>query len=517
MSANHLFWKFIFYLIINEHLRMIDISPDKKQVWIEKEDKAIIRIVKVEHDWMKDLEADKATAKRMFKKIKTLIPSRRLDFYNVYVSTYPPVDLSSRLNEYWVNEENMQSFFMASESAQWTVDEPGDVLKVMGFESVWEDIPERTAQEHQQYARAYSREVSRKQEQLERQDKNLLLFGKTRFTYILLTAILLMFFLIEQAGSSTDILTLIEFGAKYNPAILEGEWWRLFSAMFLHIGFFHLFMNSLALFYLGTAVERIYGTFRFIFIYFTAGLFGSLASFAFNEQISAGASGAIFGCFGALLYFGFIHRKLFFRSMGMNVILILAVNLAFGFMVPAVDNGAHIGGLIGGFLASGVLHLPKHGVHLRQALIFTVSLALGAGLFWYGHANEGKAESPLVDLQVAQELIEQEELAAAESILESLLNDHDNAHAYFLLGSIAIKEEDYHSAGMHLEKAASMEDDFIEAHYNLALVYVELQEFDKAELSLERARSIDGASSDDRLDFDHVQELINEAGQNESS
>src|SRR5699024_12761282 len=95
------------------------------------------------------------------------------------------------------------------------------------------------------------------------------------------------------------------------------------SSMFLHIGSLHLFMNMLAIYYLGTAVERIYGSTRFVIIYFISGIIGGLTSFAFNTHIAAGALGALFGLFGALLYFGVIHKQLFYQTIGKCVIFIL--------------------------------------------------------------------------------------------------------------------------------------------------------------------------------------------------
>src|SRR5699024_2263577 len=120
--------------------------------------------------------------------------------------------------------------------------------------------------------------------------KGVFSFGKPRLTYAFILLNVFIFIFLEASGSSMDINHLIQFGAKYNPAILEGEWWRIVSSMFLHIGFFHLLMNMIALFYLGAAVERIYGTFRFSIIYFLAGIGGGLASFAFAVNVSAGAS-----------------------------------------------------------------------------------------------------------------------------------------------------------------------------------------------------------------------------------
>src|SRR5699024_6965978 len=181
---------------------------------------------------------------------------------------------------------------------------------------------------------------------------NIFNYGKPLFTYMLIAVNLVLFFVLEVNGGSTSIETLVQFGAKYNTAILaDGEWWRLLSSMFLHIGFLHLALNMLALFYLGTAVERIFGNLRFLFVYFIAGLGGSIASFAFSTSISAGASGAIFGLFGALLYFGVIHKRLFFQTMGSSILLILAINLVIGLTIEEIDMAAHLGGLIAGFFA----------------------------------------------------------------------------------------------------------------------------------------------------------------------
>src|SRR5690606_25315449 len=192
----------------------------------------------------------------------------------------------------------------------------------------------------------------------EREERELFEHGKPFFTYLFIAVQVLMFLIVEINGGSTNVETLIQYGAKFNPLILAGEWWRFFTPIFLHIGLLHLLMNTLALYYLGTAVERIFGRVRFLWIYLFSGFAGSVASFVFTNNLSAGASGAIFGCFGALLYMGVINTKLFFRTIGMNVIVVIIINLIFGFTVPGIDNAGHIGGLIGGFLATGIVHYP---------------------------------------------------------------------------------------------------------------------------------------------------------------
>src|SRR5690625_4153209 len=214
--------------------------------------------------------------------------------------------------------------------------------------------------------------------------KDLFSFGKPIFTYILLAINLMMFFILEINGGSTDVETLIQFGAKYNPYMIDGEWWRLVSSMFLHIGFLHLAMNIVAFYYLGVAVERIYVSSRFLIIYFLAGIAGSLTSFTFAMNVSAGASGAIFGLFGALLFFGIVHKKVFFQTMGRNIITIVAINIVLGFVIPQIDIGAHLGGLIAGFIASAIVYLPREKRITIQFSALIIYLLLLSGLFLFG-------------------------------------------------------------------------------------------------------------------------------------
>lgn len=174
-------------------------------------------------------------------------------------------------------------------------------------------------------------------------------------TYVLLGLIVIIWVLMELAGGSQNSQVLVRFGANFGPLILDGETWRLFTSMFLHIGLAHLFFNSYALFIFGLEMERLYGPDRFLVIYILSGLFGSLASFASRGPavFSAGASGAIFGIIGMNLAYFLLHRETFGqfgRQRMMNTLIIIGINLVFGFTVPGIDNLAHIGGLIAGFV-----------------------------------------------------------------------------------------------------------------------------------------------------------------------
>ncbi|OLO26939.1 rhomboid family intramembrane serine protease [Alkalihalophilus pseudofirmus] len=481
------YWQLVHHLVIHKGMRVIEVNPNGKEIWLEEEDhepSKIIRIIRKDINWSNRLKEDMKTTLVKFNGLRRQLSSRKLEAENIYVSTYRPVDSSEHLfvkpTTIAQQKTVMHSFLIEAEYGS-KISELERLQISMELDADPVDTEGIDVEEIQHEIRRLRKEVVAKAEERLNAEKAIFTFGKPRFTYFLLIVISIMFGLLEINGGSMRILTLIEFGAKYNPLIEAGEYWRLLTAMFLHIGFLHFFMNSLALFYLGSAVERIYGSWRFLFIYLVAGLFGSIASYAFNEQVAAGASGAIFGCFGALLYFGVNHRKLFFRTMGMSVIVILVINLSLGFLVPMIDNGAHIGGLLGGFLASFVVQLPKQTVRIRQFILFGFIVCVGYGLFVFGTMNEQKTGSPIVHLQFVQELLEEEEYDRAYPLLLSLKERKlEIPELHFLLGYTEVHLSKFTEAKDSFNRTVQLRHDFHEAHYNLALVYVELGEIEKA-------------------------------------
>ena len=182
-------------------------------------------------------------------------------------------------------------------------------------------------------------------------------------TWLLLSANIFVYLLTELLGGSTVVEVLVRLGAMEAQLIASGEYWRLFTAMFLHSGLIHLGSNVIGLLIFGHQMERLFGYARFLAIYLLAGLAGSVASYAFNisgapYSIAVGASGAVFGILGALVAFFMSNRNLLGET-GRNTLIALlilaAVNLAIGFAVPGIDNFAHIGGLVGGFLLGTAL------------------------------------------------------------------------------------------------------------------------------------------------------------------
>jgi rhomboid protease GluP len=140
------------------------------------------------------------------------------------------------------------------------------------------------------------------------------------------------------------------FGMKINELIVDGQYWRLITPMFLHGSLIHLGFNMYALNILGRRVERFFGSYRFLALYLVAGIAGNVFSFFFTTAPSLGSSTAIFGLLGAEGVFIYQHRQLFgeqFRAALKQIIQIAGINIVIG-LSPGIDNWGHIGGLIGG-------------------------------------------------------------------------------------------------------------------------------------------------------------------------
>ncbi len=184
------------------------------------------------------------------------------------------------------------------------------------------------------------------------------------FTYVLL-GINILVFLIDQ-GLMGEHLTYL--GRKDNFAILQGEYWRLLTPIFLHVRPLalpiHLLMNSYALYIIGPQVERAFGYTRFLALYFLSGIAGNIASFGMSPTPAVGASGAIFGLIGALLPLLYLNRDVIAntRARIISILQVIVLNLIIGFTLSnTIDNWGHIGGLLGG-LALAALITPRYTV-----------------------------------------------------------------------------------------------------------------------------------------------------------
>ncbi len=284
---------------------------------------------------------------------------------------------------------------------------------------------------------------------------------KPYVTWLLLGANVAMFLLTELRGGSTVPDVLVRLGAMEGQLIASGEYWRLFSAMFLHSGLIHLGFNVIGLFIFGQQLERLFGYSRFLAIYVLAGLSGSIASYAFNlsastNSIGVGASGAVFGILGALVAFFLSHRNML-GEMGrqtlIGLLVLAAINLVFGFVAPGVDNFAHMGGFAGGLLL-GMVYSPNYrpvynfigwperledtnSIYRRLWTLPVVAVVLIAGVF-IGNLIVG--DTPITYIRQAEQYHEQGEFGLALNSVDKAIEMEPNHGPAYLRRALIMAE-----------------------------------------------------------------------------
>ncbi|MGB3367930.1 MAG: rhomboid family intramembrane serine protease [Acidaminobacteraceae bacterium] len=177
----------------------------------------------------------------------------------------------------------------------------------------------------------------------------------------------------------------LELGAKINYKIADYEYYRLITPMFLHADIFHIIFNSVALFSIGRNVEIALGKTKFLIIFLVSVLFGTMGSFVFNDSISVGASGGIFGLIGAMLFISLLYPDSMKKLLQKDIITLIVVNLLLGFTNPRIDNAAHMSGLIGGVLISFALGYPKQlKMNITNQISRVLLIALSVLFFMFG-------------------------------------------------------------------------------------------------------------------------------------
>lgn len=213
-------------------------------------------------------------------------------------------------------------------------------------------------------------------------------------THVLFGANLAVFLAMALAsGSVLDFpgRTIGAFGANFGPYTLSGQWWRLFTYMFLHGGLIHIAFNMWCLWDLGALSESLYGPWTFGAIYLVTGVAGGVASVAWNPMaISVGASGAIFGLAGALaasFYLGeFSLPRTAIQGTLRSLLFFIIFNVAFSSMFPGVDNACHVGGLVSGsILGALIAKIAPRSSTCRIVLIGVVALAVAASAIGVQH------------------------------------------------------------------------------------------------------------------------------------
>jgi rhomboid protease GluP len=483
------FWSLAYHFVKEEHYRILHLSKEQNEIWLENPDSKhlpVIRLLNCVLDWSSWMERDIQLTAMNGENIRKKRYQKNIHILNVYVSPYPPVDDYEYIltKQGTSNHINISTHILTRDNYQSVLSKFETV-----FQKKW-SIPilpdEEITEEKVAIMKRHTIELAKKQIETER---NIFSYGKPILTYFFMASQIIVYFLLELNGGSQNSRTLIEYGAKFNPLILEGEWWRFIAPIFLHIGFLHLFMNTLSLYFLGTAVEKIYGSARFLWIYLFSGILGFIASFSFSPNLSAGASGAIYGCFGALLYIGIVYPGLFFRTLGRNLITILILNIVISFTVPSIDMAGHLGGLVGGFIATGVVHFPKKKKISYQIFFTFFTLLITGTLLFFGFQNARANQGEDTVLQLAQQYVQDQNYEKSYQLLSNFLRENEapTEYLFFQLSYVEIQLEKYDDAKIHLEKAIELNPDFHEAHINLALVLLQENEVVEALKHAERA------------------------------
>ncbi len=338
-KKDEIIMRLVHYFITEENYTPIVVRGVKDEIWLENSE-AYYKIVRINSNYIHNYEQFKTDifkVKNVMKQIKKKTVSLSMKTLNLFLDINNEVKINNEKNITSLVLDNGTSEKDLKKIAQYFPNIQKKLIKdTEGLDlilNVTEDINVKTEKNNRIYEATFKKK-------------------KIIITYILMAICILLFFLTYILGKgSLDALTLYKFGAVSSDAIKNGEIWRLITGTFLHAGIIHLIMNMYSLFIIGTQLENFIGRTKFTFVYLASALSGSLMSSVCNPAMSVGASGAIFGLLGSMLYFGYHYRLYLGSVLKAQIIPIILLNLFLGFSLSGIDNMAHIGGLFGGYLS----------------------------------------------------------------------------------------------------------------------------------------------------------------------
>ena len=339
--------KILHYFITEEDYRPVIINGLDNEIWLENMEKDV-KLIRINNNYIHNdtqLKNDTFKARQIMKSIKKNTLSFRMNMLNLLLDTGESVTTCNESNIETIKVDKINDFKTNSVVNEFF---PGvknailnDKMDPTDFFKLTEDMNQKTIKNEKKLARIFSPK-------------------KPVITYILITlnVMIYLFLALHEQGDYFKAMF-----ANNSLAVKSGEVYRLLTCMFLHADSIHLIFNMYALFIVGPQVERYYGKRRFALIYFVSGLLGSLFSCVFSSEFSfsLGASGAIFGLFGSIAYFTYYYRATLQGMLRSQIVPVILVNLAIGFMIPGIDVSAHIGGLIGGILTSMFIGIGDKG------------------------------------------------------------------------------------------------------------------------------------------------------------
>lgn len=325
--------KLLHYFITNQNYNPVVLHGAKNEIWLENmnSEYKIIRIVSGYIHNNEQLDFDTFKTRKIVKNIKRKTFNLTMPVLSIFVDLGDNVNLKEEKDIDFVSIKNEK-----------------DVKKYDFLYKCFPDIDKKLkfTEKGMNLFLKITDDINKKNMEEAKRVEELFKPKKPIITYALI-AINVIIFLLGMILNLSD--TFINLFANYGPLVTEGQYYRLFTSMFIHANLFHILFNMYALYLLGSQAEGFFGKGKFLVIYILSGISGSLLSILLNQgAVSVGASGAIFGILGALLYFGYNNRVYLGNTLIREIVPVILINLAFGFMMTGVDNFAHIGGLIGG-------------------------------------------------------------------------------------------------------------------------------------------------------------------------
>ena len=370
--------KLLHYFIIEQNYNPVILHGAKDEIWLEKSDGdyKIIRIVSNYIHNNEQLGFDIYKTKQIIKKIKKKMFLFKVPSLSIFVNLGDSVDIES-IKDNIITLAELTKF--------------EDIKK---YDSIINTFPnilevESNTKDGIELFLKLTNEINMKN-QVEN-EKAEEIFSKKRpvITYVLIIINLIMF--IITALDSNDFFnistnTIYKYGGLVSVDYLSNvsDYTRIFTSGFLHAGFIHFIFNMYALYVIGPQIESFFGKFKYAIIYMGSLIFGNLLSLLFlnGNVISCGASGAIFGLLGSLLYFGYHYRVYLSDVIKSQIIPLIAINLLIGIMLSGINVIAHIGGLIGGYLVSKAVGVKYKSTTVDQVNGIIMSLVF-AGFLVY--------------------------------------------------------------------------------------------------------------------------------------
>lgn len=332
--------RLVHYFITEENYQPIIVNGVKNEIWLENLN-ANYKVIRINSNYIhneEQLKFDNFKIRNVTKQIKKKTLSFKLKTLNILLDLNDNITLKEDklIDNYKVDslkdirqDDNLAGLFPKLKTL--TLKKTDDVEN---FIKLTNDINEKSEADNKEYERIFK-------------PKRIVI------TNILVVLNIIMFALTMTIPKLANMFIL-------NPtAIRNGEVYRLLTSTFMHASILHLVFNMYALSIIGKQVETFLGKSKFLLVYLFSGLTGSLLSCAITNSYSLGASGAIFGLMGSLLYFGY-HYRLYLGSVLLGQIFpVIVINLVIGYITPSIDNAAHIGGLVGGLFLSMALGVNK--------------------------------------------------------------------------------------------------------------------------------------------------------------